>query len=98
MPNSCLDFNYLKDKLYYLTNLMDFLTSQEFIEEDENKYLVDFNKYWTLNYDDFLFIFIKNSYKKYEQNSNNNHENEGELQLKEEDFFIYLKINLIEKK
>ena len=62
--------------LLLVNNLKQFLINQDILEEEEKKYSWDFSQYWTLNYGDFLFMFIKSPFKKnIQNNSNNNNSN-----------------------
>ena len=83
IPNKCFNFEKIfnSTNLVLIDDLKKYLINQNIIEGDENKYEFNFTDYWTLIYDDILFIFIKSPYKIIKgdnqnniinQNSNNN--------------------------
>ena len=62
IPNNCFNFAEIDDFVNegLVTNLKQFLKNKNAIEPIGLD-LLDLNDYWTLNYDDFLFVFIKSS-------------------------------------
>ena len=62
MPNNIFNFSqidkYVNKNL--VTNLKKFIKDKNILESIDLD-LLDLNDYWTLNYNDFLFIFIKSS-------------------------------------
>ena len=110
LPNNCIDFSfisrdnirdayisqdYIIENNILISNLKDLLIANNIIEgnisdkritnnivKEKIRSIFDPNQYWTINYDNYLILFFISFKKIYEKN----------------DFFLYLKVDIIEKK
>ena len=83
IPNNILNFDLLYNinltKINLMDNIEEFLCEQENIEK--NKYEWNFKNHWTLNNNDYLFIFIKMPFKKLNKDINNINSNDNNNNL-----------------
>ena len=89
IPNNCFNFELIRKNIEYIIfpEIIKAISNESSIFED-NKRQLDLKEHWSLNFGDFLFIFIKSALNK--DIEINEKKNYNEL--------VYLKINLIERK
>ena len=89
IPNNCFNFNilYQNHKNILVKDLKGLIINKGIIEKNEKEFEFDFNKIWSLNFNNDLFIFVKESYKKKEKNT----------EIFENNNILYLKFNLSNK-
>ena len=74
IPNNCLNFEKIYNSQYLtlINDLKKYLIIRSLNENDEKHYAYNFTDYWTLNYENILFMFIKLPYKQKKRENQNN--------------------------
>ena len=99
IPNNCLDFKEIYktaniDKLIFI-DFPQFFNNEGMYINQEKK----FTEHWTLNLGNYLFLFIKTSYKLFnDKNSNKIEINKKQFDISEKEGLFVFKIDLIEKR
>ena len=97
IPNTCLDFNRIKN---ININKLIFIDFQQFLENDG--IFIDpknnLKDYWSLNYDNFLFIIIRFPFKMIKNGKEIAEKSKEKFNFSQNENLFIFKIDLIEKK